>query len=89
MRCEKCNAELLPEPPDSLAGRQLEVWQALASKPGRFVHSEVIANSLYRADEIGAEQVVKVAISQMRKKGVAIETVHGRGYRLTLDEAPQ
>lgn len=77
-----------------LSGKEQEIFHQLALNAERIVSKAAIYNSIYAvADVPPFDKVVDVYICKIRKKFDAvttagsayIETVHGRGYRLSAD----
>jgi DNA-binding response OmpR family regulator len=81
------NAEVKVLPlPQELTGHEYKVFELLRSKPaGEFTSRSDIEMVLYGREVFSRDHFsncVQVFILRMRRKGVAIETKKGRGYRL-------
>ncbi len=74
-----------------LTSHQFELLYLLARHPGQFVHREAIARAL-RSNAAAVGRSADVHIYRIRRKlralgdtGLCLDTVHGRGYCLSLD----
>lgn len=81
------NAEVKVLPlPQELTAFEHKVFELLSTKPaGEFTNHKEIEIALYGQETSLGESYsncVQVFILRMRRKGVAIETKKGRGYRL-------
>lgn len=84
----------IEDKPLVLTAHQFDLLYLLAIKQGQFVHREAIARAL-RSPAADARRSADVHIYRIRKKlramgvtSLRLDTVHGRGYCLSID-APQ
>ena len=66
----------------SLTARQLSVLEVLARRAGEVVSKAEVLESVWDFAFEGDPNIVEVYVGHLRKKGIAIETVRGAGYRL-------
>jgi two-component system OmpR family response regulator len=72
--------------PIDLSAREVGVLEILLSRFGKLVSKEQLLDHLYSFDKEAGYNAIEVYIHRLRKKleggGVAVRTVHGRGYIL-------
>jgi len=76
--------------PTSLRNQELRLFEALFSNPGRVKSKSFLLDRLFSFGSDGSENAVEVYVGRLRKKlvnsNLCIETVRGRGYRLSVSE---
>ncbi len=77
--------------PLRLTPHLFQVLLLLASNPGEFVHRQTLAGLVRSADTRSVDMTISRLRRELRdfeEKGISIETVVGRGYRLQVQETP-
>ncbi len=76
----------------ALSRREMALWEALSDHAGRVISKAALCDRIYGTGADVEENAVELLVSRLRRKvdggGVAIRTIRGLGYMLTLEATP-